>query len=200
MAYFPYTLAPGNLLKFFSHIQKAGIPGKVTQEYLQKSGFKSSNDRAIVTILKFIRFLDSSGVPTDLWKNYRAIDRAKGVLAAAIKKAYAELFSMYPDAHRKDIEALRNYFSPQTSVGDRALNAIMDTFKALCSISDFEVVAKPTVEEAPPEKPEPIKKERPEIARELTININLQLQLPATQDESIYDKFFAALKKHLMSD
>lgn len=32
----------------------------------------------------------------------------------------------------------------------------------------------------------------------ITININLQLQLPATENSNIYDQLFASLKKHLL--
>ena len=32
----------------------------------------------------------------------------------------------------------------------------------------------------------------------LTVNINLQLQLPATDDASVYDNLFSALRKHLL--
>ncbi len=32
----------------------------------------------------------------------------------------------------------------------------------------------------------------------ITVNINLQLQLPATENSNIYDQLFASLKKHLL--
>jgi hypothetical protein len=32
----------------------------------------------------------------------------------------------------------------------------------------------------------------------LTLNVNLQLQLPATSDGEIYEKLFGAMRKHLM--
>jgi hypothetical protein len=36
--------------------------------------------------------------------------------------------------------------------------------------------------------------------REVNITINIQLTLPESKDDEVYDKFFAALKKHLMSE
>ncbi|TKJ32208.1 hypothetical protein CEE39_06115 [bacterium (candidate division B38) B3_B38] len=201
MAEFPYTLAPKNLLRFLSHIQKAGVPTeKVTNEYLTKSGFNSPNDKAIPKILEFIGFLDSSRMPTQLWKNYKDKSRAKIVLADNIMKAYSDLFTTHPDAYKKDRESLYNYFSAKTGLGDRAVNAMVKTFNALCDRGDFEAFAKAAVKETPMEKPETAIKERPGIARVETLNINIQLQLPATADESIYEKIFAALKKHLMTN
>ncbi len=51
-----------------------------------------------------------------------------------------------------------------------------------------------------PETPVPQKEEVTHIPTEmpgLTVNINIQLTLPATDDESVYDKLFASLKRNL---
>lgn len=197
MTDFPYTMSPKHLRGFFLHIQRAGIPPKVTFKYLQQVGFKSSWDRRIIKILKFIGFINSSGVPNTRWKNYRDKSKAKKVLAVAVKEAYIDLFSTFPDAYRKDDEALQNYFSAHTNLGGRALRAVVDTFKTLCELSDFEVPLKVPTEKEIPEEPEKRKKR---VDREFALNINIQLQLPATEDASIYDKLFAALKKHLFPD
>ena len=37
------------------------------------------------------------------------------------------------------------------------------------------------------------------INKEVVININIQLSVPETTNEEVYDKFFAAMKKHLLS-
>lgn len=200
MTNFPYTYNRKNLRKFFAHIQDAAVPEKVNKNYLEKVGFKSFNDRAIITILKFIGLLDASGVPTDRWKDYRDRNKAKVLLADAIRESYKDLFATLAPAHIRDNEALQNYFRSQTNVSSSTLSAIVNTFKVLCDLSDFEEMAKPPVAETLPEKAEAAIKERPGIARVETLNINIQLQLPATADESIYEKIFAALKKHLMSD
>jgi len=206
MADFPYVLTAPSLKRFFGHIQSAGVPDNVTLKYLEKVGFKSKNDRYIIGVLKYLHFLDSSGVPTNLWQAYRSKTKAPAVLASSIRNAYTDLFKTFPDAHRKDNEALRNYFSAHTRVAERTLGAIVMTFKALCEFADFEAeaskaviategggkvvggvadVSLPRVSRAEPLVP--------------PININIQLQLPATNDGSIYEKLFAALKKHLLS-
>jgi len=145
MADFPYTMVTGNLKRFFSHIQSAGVPEKVITQYLGKVGFKSKNDRQIIPILKFIGFLDGSSVPTHLWLSYRDKVSAPKVVSGAVRKAYSDLFNTFPDAHRKDNEALRNYFSAHTKVGEKALGGIVGTFKALCELGDFEGTPMPEV-------------------------------------------------------
>ena len=210
MADFPYSPHAANVNKFLRHVQTAGVPQRLTLKGLKEVGFKSSNDRRIISILKFLGFLDSTGAPTKTWIAYRDRENAGAILAGAMRQGYADLFSTYPDANRKDKEALRNYFSAHTKVGDRTLGLIVTTFQALAAMADFG--ATPTeslsrgnqdggaggagagMKKAPAEGGTSVSRQAGP-----TININVQLQIPATEDASIYDKLFAALRKHLFS-
>ena len=62
MADFPYIPTAPSVKRFLDHIRSAGIPEKVTIKYLEKVGFKSTNDRYLIGILKFIGFIDGVGV------------------------------------------------------------------------------------------------------------------------------------------
>lgn len=196
---FPYMTNPASLRKFLEKIRTVGVPEKVTIAYLASVGFKSTNDRPIVAALKLLGFVDGSGVPTETWQRYRPRETAGAVLAQAIRTTYSELFSTYPDAERKDNEALRNYFSTHTKVGEATLNLIVRTFKALCDISDFSAAPPPPKTAGEAGKREEGKTvafvRQPHNSPE--ININIQLQLQATEDPKVYDNFFAAMKKHL---
>lgn len=103
---FPYLTNPASLRKFLEKIRTVGVPEKVTIAYLASLGFKSANDRPIIAALKLLGFADGSGVPTETWQRYRPRETAGAVLAQAIRTTYSELFSIYPDAERKDNEAL----------------------------------------------------------------------------------------------
>jgi len=202
MADFSYTPSPANLKRFLDHVQGAGVPPKVTLQYLESAGFKTKNDRAILSVLKAIGFVDNSGVPTDAWRAYRDRDKARAVMAVALQSSYSGLFTTYPDAYRKDNEALRNYFSAHTNVGEVALSQIVRTFKALAELADFEAAPPEDVDGEPtplPSVPRGAAAPKPRAPSGLTVNINIQLQLPATEDEAIYDKLFASLKKHLLA-
>ena len=69
-------------------------------------GFKSGNDVYILKVLRYIRFIDSSGAPTEFWKEYKDPTQARVVLAKAITQGYKELFSTYADAYKKDRKTL----------------------------------------------------------------------------------------------
>lgn len=204
MADFPYNTNPASLKRFLGHVQTSGVPDKVTIKYLEKVGFKSKNDRRTIATLKFLGFLDTGGVPTEVWQAYRNKTTAGATLAQAIRASYDDLFSTFPDAHRKDSEALRNYFSAHTRVAESTLGLIVATFKALADMADFEADAPPTPEfdrgreEKTRRKPAHTQRPSADLSGP-AVNINIQLQLPATEDGEIYDKLFAALKKHLFS-
>lgn len=201
MADYPYTQASANLKKFLGHIQSAGVPPKVTQKYLEQCGFKSTNDRRIISVLKAIDFIDQSGTPTAKWKAYRPKKQAPLILAKAIRSSYADLFTTFPEAHKRDEEALRNFFSAKTDLGAKAIGLTVNTFKALCELANFEGVS-PTLPTSPvtPQESPTIPVSSTTSKSGVVVNINIELTIPATDKSGVYDKFFAAMKKNLLSD
>jgi hypothetical protein len=208
MASFPYMSNPSRVKEFIQAIPGMGIPGKVTMQFIESVGYKSSNDRPILTILKTLGFIDSAGVPTETWRNYRNKSQSGAVMAAALRTTYKGLFTTFPDANRKDNEALRNYFSSHTTVGEGALKYMVSTFKSLVELADFGAAPLEPVdqddgdEDQEGELPAP-RRDRTKFMGTggggVTININIQLQIPDTDKAETYDNFFAALKKHLLS-
>ncbi len=117
-----------------------------------------------------------------------------------IKSAYSGVFTTYTDAFRRDAEALADYFRTQTGLGDRGVTAAVGTFKALCESADFDGLEEGTEDEAEEEE----RVERIEKRKSLSgavspqIVINIQLQLPVSEKEEVYDKLFASLRKNLI--
>lgn len=200
MAGYAYIQNASKIKEFLEKIPNISIPDKLTYKKLEELGFKSSNDRRLVGIMKAIKFIDDTGKPTRRWKEYRDKSKARKVLAEGIREHYHELFGTYPDAYQKDKEALNNFFRPNTKVGARALDFMILTFQTLVGMADFSGLDKPqeidTMErkkEIPQTLPGEIKKEG------YTININIQLTLPETDNPEVYNEFFKAFKKHLLS-
>ena len=136
---------------------------------------------------------------------YRDKSRAKKVLAEGILKGYYELFQTYPDAYRRSDDDLKAFFTTKTTAGVQAVAKTVTTFKALCELADFEWVSYNNIEVLPHR----LKEFRNEVeiptnivkgmGTGVTININIQLTLPDTTDENVYNKLFEAMKKHLLS-
>jgi len=192
----PYTTNPKNVKQFFEKIQGLGIPSKVNLAYLPTIGFKSSNDRYLVGVSKTLGFTDNAGTPTATWKEYKDKNKAMQVMASAIKTTYDELFGTYPDANEIDSATLENYFSAKWGTSTQVAKLMEQTFKELCSLAVFGAVPEP-VSESTASAVQQVSKTTTG-ARPVTININIELSLPATENASIYDNLFAALKKHLL--
>jgi len=202
MSNIPYLTKASAIEEYLAKIPEIGVPEKVTQDYLPTIGLSSSSDRPLIPLFRFLGFLDASGKPTTLYGEYRDTDKAGAVLARALKESYVGLYATYPDAHTKDVEAVANYFRTTTKLGDRAVRAMVDTFKALCGKADFEAL-----EEGEGERGKRLvegerkKVRRSDVESEFgpSISINIQLTIPITDNEAIYDKLFSSLRRNLLT-
>lgn len=201
MPNYPYVYNSGTLKKYLEMIPDAGTPPKITQPYLEAAGFKSKNDRAIISVLKFIGFLGGDGTTTQDYALLRDKTQSGAVMASHLRTAYSELFGMFPDAYNKSNDALRNFFATKTTAGGAALGLIVATFKTLCESADFGAPTPVLPQVKEPSEGQPVSRDLklpPITETGVTINLNIQLQLPPTEDSSIYDKIFESLKKHLI--
>ena len=173
-----------------------GVPPKVTQTFIESVGFKAKNDRPIIRNLKALGFLDTSGVPTDRWRDYRDKGRAPGVLAEGIREAYSELFAVYPDAYRRDDEALMDFFKSKTAVAEKTVRLMVRTFRSLCELADFQLDAGKATGRKEAEMRPPVSTTTGPPWHPISLSVNIELVLPATKDGSIYDALFESLKKH----
>lgn len=198
-----YVPNPADLPKFLKEIPRLGIPPKVTAAYMKKVGFTSSNHSYIPAALMKLGFIDGSGSPTDRWKRYRDTSRQRSVLAEAIRESYAGLFATFPDADKRDDEALRNYFRANTEAAAATLQRAVGTFKALVANADMASAQPPESSQTPSSADVSLPtgdgatKRGSRSTAVPAVNINIQLQLPETDKPEVYDNFFAAMRKHL---
>ncbi|MDH5451586.1 MAG: DUF5343 domain-containing protein, partial [Candidatus Bathyarchaeota archaeon] len=146
------------------------------------------------------RIIDSNGVPTQSFNDFRTA-KSKQVMASALRKTYAELFQIYPDPINQSNEDLTNFFAQkEPSKKKGTLQRYVNTFKTLCEFADFgAVLVTPKVEVKEAEKVVEVAKVTTQLPSGVTINLNIQLTLPATEDATVYDKIFKSLKENLLS-
>ncbi len=201
---YPAIVTSGKLSEFLSEIQGANVPERFSQELLKTMGYKSSNDRPLIPMLKMLGFIDGGGRPTDLYKQYRDKTKCRFVLADGVRRAYSELFAIFPDAYNKDVEALKNFFRPRTDGGEDKVNVMAQTFRDLVALADFSNGGENSI--ASIDTPEPSQASKVALGRyqivgsgqAMTLNINIQLTLPESKDPEVYNSLFAALRKHLL--
>lgn len=200
---YPYVNKTSSLKSFLEKIPNIAVPDKINQQTIYALGFKSKNDRPIIPTLKFIGLLNSDGTPTENYVNFRSREQAGAVMAKCLKSAYADLFKLYEDAHKRTNEELRDFFSTRTKGGDLVQSLTVSTFKILCEFADFGA-EKPKEEgdikkgrsEEKGEKGER-KSKMPQLSQGLAINMNIQITLPVTEDAKVYENIFKALREQL---
>mgnify|MGYP006276119035 CR=1 FL=1 len=200
---FPYVQSPSKLSSFLQTLPGHGVPEKLSVTTLKSWGFSSSNDRAFISVMKFIGFIDTSQRPTELWTKARG--DLKAAVAEGVISGYSKLYSLLPDAHRKDDEALKNFFSANSTVGSGAISKMVSTFKALASLGDFSKVGEGSAASDSSGESNDQNASTPPVvnpgpkasAGGPSVNINIELHVPEDKTGEVYDKFFAAMKKHL---
>jgi Family of unknown function (DUF5343) len=205
-----YMTSTKNLTSILAAIQKAGVPPKFTYDFLKKLGFPSSNDRPIIPLLKAMRFLDEGGVPLDRYKRYRDIPNARAVLAEGMREAYSDVFAVDQQAQDLDQEALKGIFARISGKSDRVVEQMALTFKTMSTYADWEATPEP--EEQLPTEEEGREDETPtpassaddtgtppphdrSLAR-LNLHHDIHIHLPITDQISVYDAIFRALRQN----
>ena len=199
-----YFVVQNKISSIMESIQKAGVPDKFHIAFLESLGYKSTNDRAIIAMLKALNFLDSNGIPTENYKQYKNPANSKKILAQQLKDAYHDIFLVNENANELSVEELKGIFATVSGKGDSVALKMAQTFKSFCSLADFKSksvnvkaeAVKETIKETIASAQNPVinmaSSKNPEF------HYNIQIHLPATRDITVYNAIFKSLKEHLL--
>lgn len=139
----PYMPSVVNLHGILDKIQSAGTPPKFTHDFLKSTlGFGSSNDRAVIKILRQLGFLSADGTPTQRYNDYRGA-QPKKVLAQGLREGWPELFLADERVHEKSKSQVQAIAKNLTGAGDSAAQKMASTFHALAEKADWTETAEP---------------------------------------------------------
>ena len=201
-----YMASVKNLGGILDSIKDAGVPPRFTYEFLKGLGFASSNDRAVLSVLKGLRFLDEQGVPAERYRQYRDRTKSKQVMAAAMREAYGDLFLAHEKAYQLSVEKVKGFFASKTDKGDRVVECMAATFRALAQYADFSAATTaPAAVMAEPLRSRDEETREPELAARRAMeggvpsgfHYNIQIHLPPTRDIAVYNAIFKALRENL---
>lgn len=209
----PYLVSPGSIKTALERIKQAATPERVTGDFMStKINIKGGTGKALIPFLKKIGLVASDGSPTDLYRKFRNTATSKIAIAEAIKIGYqklAELNEYFYDL--KDSELLGHINQVTGDAADSQVSKyILSTFKNLRSFADFETV-EPDIQPAVPIMRDELSPEEPRSLPQLRksptpqgVGFNLaytiNLNLPASSDQSVFNAIFRSLKEHLLAD
>lgn len=214
-----YLVTTKNAEAFFNALQTARAPERFTTKFLKDLDFASSNDRLFAGVLKGLGFLDENGTPTSRYYSFLDHSQSRRVLADAVREAYDDLFALNRNAKNMDIDEVRGKFRSLTQgqKSENVINLMANTFDVLRGLADWSETAgapAPGVASAGPAAADspgtaeasisPIVgalggRAAPTgpVSREIDLHYNIQIILPESRDEAVYDALFASLRKHL---
>lgn len=184
-------------------------------KWIKGYGFTSSKDTQFLHILELLRFVDGSRKPVIAWRDFQDKSKSGKVMAKALLEGYKILYDKYPKAHTQNKDDLERVFIIDKALSDRRAAEAIRTFNVLLEYADKNVL-KGSISSKPTSQPVLVTQVAPQVVpqlqpqqvlqmgrsekRELAVNINLQITLPETEDAEVYDKIFAALKKHFFPE
>ena len=207
-----YTIKPGAIPAYFEAMIGAEAPDRFSINFLKDLEFASSNDRLIIGVLKELGFLNADGVPTDRYHQFLDKTQSYHVLAEGIREAYADLFAVIKEAHKLDLDGAFNKLRTlyKGSKKDTVIRNIAKTFVALCEQADFSKskLQKGKVEPKTGKKEESenkiqsidelnLKGEAGKSIDVASLQYHINIVLPDTRDQAVYDAIFKSLRDHL---
>jgi hypothetical protein len=206
----PYLAAPGSIKTALERIRDASTPEKVTQDFVQTMlGIKGGTGTAIMPFLKKIGLVASDGTPTDLYKQFRSPTSGKIAAGKALLQGYKplqelnEYFYRLSDAELTDliVKATGNdHDSPTTKL-------TLATLKNLKQYASFEKLESPQEAsdskaelsiQLPPNNDQSFHPHSQRMGLNLAYTINLNL--PATSDQAVFNAIFKSLKENLLRE
>lgn len=201
----------GRMQDYFEAMLNAEPPSRFSTSFMQNLGFKSSNDRAFIGVLRELGFIDSDGKPMERYYQFLDKSQWRYVLAEGIRDAYSDLFAINKNADtmsREEVKnKLRSLYSGHKS--DKVIGLIARTFDDLTEIGDFSELGS-SVNGNHLDK---------DITGDTQVNVNgtgeasarthsqkisvdalqyhINIVLPETRDQSVYDAIFRSLREHL---
>ena len=215
---YPYVASPGPLLKAVTQFRKR-LPQPVNAAQLRKLGIAPNNESYVINTLRFLSLVDADGQPSDearsLFTKHDDGAFAKS-LAIVVERAYKPLFELHGEGAwtlgRSDlITFFRNDDQSTEIVGARQAT----TFSTLSGLAGYAPVPAVKTESAPParkassrsssngnkakgDQKRPVGKVGAGERAPLGLAVRVELVLPATTDQAVYDTIFRSIRENFI--
>jgi hypothetical protein len=200
----PYLASPGSIKSALERIQNASTPERVTGDFVKtKLQIKGGTGAAIPPFLKKLGLVAADGSPTELYKRFRNPTHSGEAIATGIKTAYRELASANEYFYDLNDNDLLNLIVQVTGSQKDSTTAklTLSTLKTLKQLADFESKPSaelPTVVRSDNRQDDGAKANAERVGINLSYTINLNL--PATSDQAVFNAIFRSLREHLLSN
>ncbi|MGH7642554.1 MAG: DUF5343 domain-containing protein [Candidatus Dormibacteria bacterium] len=199
-----YLASTKNVPALMAKIVDGVAPAKFTLDHLKSIGFGSSNDRAIIPLLKDLGFLSPDGAPLPRYNSYRDRSNSKAIMAQALRDAYEEVFHIREVPTPADRQAVEGLFRSKLNSSERVAQLQAMTFFAFLPLADLG--ASPVgpglpahLQREDQELPAPGSDPLAEVGKVTAqLHYTIQIHLPATGDIAVFNAIFRSLRENLL--
>lgn len=204
----PYVATPGSIKTALERIRTAATPERVTKDFVTTVlQIKGGTGNSIPPFLKRIGFVGSDGAPTDLYRRFRNSATGGAAVADAIRLGYKDLLQANEYFYKLSDKDLLALIVQVTGVGadNRAATLTLSAIKTLKGFASFDSVEitservrqEPLLDVSPRSTSLPTHQvSSGKVGLNLSYTINLNL--PATSDQAVFNAIFRSLKEHLL--
>ncbi|GAA4240243.1 DUF5343 domain-containing protein [Actinomadura meridiana] len=204
-----YLASTKNLGPILDRMVEGVAPDKFNAEHLKSIGFTSSNDRALIPVLKDLKFLTADGTPTVRYQEYRDRSRSKEVMGESLREAYGDIFRIREIPTPADRPAIEGLFKSKHNSSDRVAQLQAMTFMALLSKAVLasgrdrgrEVEGDENSDrfrEVSVETTQPTLSTKSSVLT-TELHYTIQIHLPATKDIEVFNAIFRSLRDNLLT-
>ena len=203
----PYLATPGTIVNCLKRIKEAATPSQVKGDFVNDTlKIKGGAGKALVPFLKKIGMVSSNGAPTELYVRYRNQSTGGKAIAEAIKIGYKPLVDNNEYFYNLDDIKLKDCIVGVTGLDadDKVLKMIFTTLKNLMGFASFDQTEDNdykndlNIPSVPDIKPEVNPQQTGNVGLNLSYTINLNL--PTTTDQSVFNAIFKSIKEYLLSN
>lgn len=205
----PYVASPGSIKTALEKIRSAATPERVTKDFVTTVlQIKGGTGGSLPPFLKRIGFVGSDGAPTDLYKKFRNPATGGVAVADAIRLGYKDLLQANEYFYRLSDKEMLALIVQVTGVeaDNRAAALTLSSIKALKAFANFDAVyasvednEQPSVHEFSQKFPSLPTQHSGNGQVGLNLSYTINLNLPATADQAVFNAIFRSLKEHLLS-
>lgn len=197
-AKFPYAYQPKSLDRLLGTITEKPKPDVFNADLLRAWGFRNTNDRRNIIVLKTIGLLDPNGTPNQNYLDYKTIGKGPAVLGRLIKVTYEQLFKTVSDV--KNHAELKSFFDSYGGGAEKVVALQIQTFKALTSHATFGA-SDPLEGDNDSGNSSGVGRSGDELPRppknDAAIRIDLHIHLPENKSKSDYESILESIAKHI---
>lgn len=202
----PYLPTPGSIRTGLERIRDAATPDRVTTDFIQtKLAIKGGTGASLAAFLKKIGLVNSDASPSELYKKFRNTQTSAAAIADAVRLGYRELFDINEYCYALNDKDLLSLICQVTGAAadSRTAELTVATFKQLKGFADFD--AKPKAIELASDDTTsvavPAYQSSGSAQNSIGLNLSytINLNLPATSDQAVFNAIFRSLREHLLN-